>query len=138
MRLAHFAAAAAVLASSASHAELIKSRSFQLSATVPVVCRVSHADVAVQGAGDVIELGQVERLCNDRAGFRLILIHDPELAGSTFSMGGVETQINGGMETVIYRSMRPQLRSESATLRLAPGHAMPTMLSFRIEAANSI
>jgi hypothetical protein len=129
---------AAIASASAGGAGPVESGNFRFTATVPVVCRVNHGDVTASVSGDMIEIGQLERLCNDRSGYRLMLVHGPELAGSVFTIGDVATVIGSAAETQVLSANRPTLRSDFASIRLAAGQSAPTTLSFRMVPAGGI
>lgn len=103
---------------------------------VPTVCRVQFSQPTVAN-GPVIQLGQMQQLCNNIDGYRVVMQHPAGLNGATVSVDGVETPISSGNETILVDSNRPAFRTSEVSLNFGDTDG-PGALSFRIEPKGTV
>ncbi|MBX3561927.1 MAG: hypothetical protein KF780_08955 [Sphingomonas sp.] len=133
LKLAAFAMIGALIAIGGQGAAFASSEnaSINIRGTVRTVCRVQFNQPTVAN-GAVIQLGQMQQLCNNIDGYRVVMQHPAGLNGATVSVDGVETPLSSGNETILVDSNRPDFRTSEVSLNFGD-MAGPGALSFRIE-----
>lgn len=127
--------AALIVAASAAPASAanLERESFRLSAIVPTVCNVSFGGTVNAAGNDVIDLGNVSELCNDRHGFRITMSHGAELQGAQLIVDGRAIDLSNSGQTVIVDENQPMQRVQSLQLRVDGAVTQMPNLFFRIE-----
>lgn len=96
---------------------------FNLSAYVPVTCRVGYqstgASAAPQGG---IPLGVLREYCNAPSGYQLVVSYTPgTLRGAIVIVGEDQVTLNGSGEAVLSRALGPKWRNRP--IAAVPGEA---------------
>lgn len=105
----------------------------RLGGVVRTICRVEFERPAAAVSGPVVDFGAADELCNDTEGYRVVLRHDPALAGATFTIGGQDVILSSSGETVLVDTDGPRARRLAARLDLGERAVEFSNLSFRTE-----
>jgi hypothetical protein len=93
---------------------------------VPVVCKATF-EPNVESASS----GQLREICNNAAGYLVIVDHDEQLGGSTISVDGQRMSLGPSGSTVIVQRTRPGIAARE--VRLVSPKTSGATLSFRVQ-----
>jgi hypothetical protein len=105
----------------------------ELRGHVPVSCHVSSTSNVIAIADGVADLGTVRELCNNAAGYTLLLDYAPQLAGAIVTVDGATIELGAEGTAALAAEQNPALRSRSVTIDLSKvENTSDLAISFRI------
>lgn len=101
--IAALAILAGIAATPAFAADDTAMAEFSIGGYVPVICRAQLSASTAPVAANTATFGPVEMLCNEEAGFRLVLQHEPGVRGQV-QLGGRVLDLEDDADTVLIDS----------------------------------
>lgn len=98
-------------------ADVISSE-MRITGIVPTICNVRFGNMMSPTNSQVIDLGAMTQLCNDGAGYRIILRTPAGLSQATFVYGSNRIALSDSGETVIVDSNMPNFSVDHARIEL--------------------
>lgn len=125
-------AAAAAIGYSPAEADLLTS-SINIRGIVPTICNVRFGGAIANVQGNAIDLGLMTQMCNDAAGYKVVLHTPSGLSNATFVYGAMRVPLSESGETVIIDTNAPNFSHGHAEIQLGE-ETLPQNFALRIQA----
>lgn len=126
-------AAVAITGTTPVAADVVTS-SIQIRGIVPTICNVRFGGAIANVEGNAINLGMMTQMCNDAAGYKVVLHTPAGLNNATFVYGTMRVPLSESGETVIIDTNSPNWSRTPAEIQLGGSEELPDNFALHIQA----